>query len=79
MRMFFRPTPCPEGTYCIYLGGIFNQNEDPVPQSPALAWRSYYFAGGKRIAMREVNALGDPFGTVTWLEKMYNCFISSGI
>ena len=41
--------PCPEGTYRIFLGGIFKLNEDPTPpQGPELSWRSCYFAGGKR-------------------------------
>jgi hypothetical protein len=48
-------------------GGRRGRNGIEVPLPGKVSWRSHYFAGGRRIAMREVNALGYPFGTVTWL------------
>jgi hypothetical protein len=36
------------------------------PSEPTLIWRSYYFAGGKRIAMREVEENVPSEGRLTW-------------
>jgi len=66
---------CPEGTWCLYLPGVQGgegappelRQRDPLPGEGITVWRSYYLAGGVRIAMRTVTEGEAPAGVVTYL------------
>jgi hypothetical protein len=61
-----------EGVHCIFLSRVvqdvdFQRDAIEVPLPGEVSWRSYYLAGGVRIAMRTVTEGEAPAGVVTYL------------